>query len=89
MSELRRKPGPRPNVLKEGRECQRVHVWLYSEDVRWIDVNMDKVKRSKFVRLCVQKIIWGIQAKAGDTSEIIVATKEPEEDATNSDSDFE
>lgn len=56
-------------VFKEGEACQRVHLWLYESDVAWLDANFanaqgNTIRRSKFVRLSVRKIILAVQGQA-------------------------
>lgn len=51
-------------IYKEGEPASRRHVWLYDDDWTWIEANVDAVKKSKFVRLCVRKTIRAMKAKA-------------------------
>ncbi len=60
---------PHERVLKEGEECSRIHVWLYAEDVRWVDAMVaggwdNATTRSKFIRLALRRVIRAMQAKA-------------------------
>ena len=49
---------------KEGEETRRYHVWLYTGDITWIDANREKVKRSKFIRVALRRMIRSIQEKS-------------------------
>ena len=47
---------------REGEPQTRVHLHLYTSDVHWIDSYYgDTIKRSKFVRAAVRKVIRGIE----------------------------
>jgi hypothetical protein len=56
-------------AFKEGEPSVRVHVWLYAEDVAWIDAQCaggwdNATTRSKFIRLALRRIVRAMQAKA-------------------------
>jgi len=60
---------PAERALKEGEECTRVHVWLYAEDVAWIDAQCaggwdNATTRSKFIRKGLRRLVRAMQAKA-------------------------
>lgn len=56
-------------TFKEGEPSTRVHVWLYEEDIQWIDAQCaggwdNATTRSKFIRLALRRIVRAMQAKA-------------------------
>ena len=56
-------------AFKEGEPSTRIHVWLYAEDVAWIDAQCaggwdNATTRSKFIRLALRRIVRAMQAKA-------------------------
>ena len=54
-----------PKVYKEGEETIRVHLWVYADDVRWIDsLYSDSIKRSKFIRQAIRRVRRAIEGQA-------------------------
>lgn len=65
----------KPKVLKEGEPTDRIHIWLYAADIEWIDSHVDAVKRSKFIRLALRRVINAMRARAQSAGQHI----EPDE----------
>lgn len=54
-----------PRIMKEGEPTLRIHNWLYESDVRWIDAHFsESLKRSKFIRLALRRVVNAMRAKA-------------------------
>lgn len=75
MAQRTSKSPDSPKVLKEGEPTERVHIWLYEADVAWIDAHVDAVKRSKFIRLALRRVINAMRAKSAAQAQHV----EPEE----------
>lgn len=61
---------------KENRECARYHVWLYEEDIIWVDQNVDAINRSKFIRLALHRVVRNMKAKAKEEDQLVELAKE-------------
>ena len=64
---------------KEGEETGRFHVWLYVSDIAWIDENIEKVKRSKFIRLALRRMIRSVQERSAQGHKTLHEEDENEE----------